>query len=131
MKENKLTILYQLDCGFCNWYRDFVSARVQKGELRFIDIAGEEGLGWISKLNLPIDPSDPSTFVVIDESETPHYRWRACMIVGLQLRTPWRQLSRIGQFVPGHFGDFVYNFISHRRGLAGRLVGQSNTCDID
>lgn len=130
----KITTLYQGDCTFCNWCRDFVLKRDKDNTFQFIDIKSEEGSRIIEELRLNIHPDKPDSIALIGRENDILYKWSAGIFICSKLTLPMRVLGKIlEKTIPKRLGDEIYDWVGRHRDLMCQLTRcnkgkSSNTC---
>ncbi len=119
----KVIVVYQGTCGFCNWCRRFVEKRAMLDtDFVFLALEEEEGKRSLELHGAQIDFSKPDSIVVLKQGTKPLYKWDASLLIGSRLSFPWRQLAVVMKVVPSTWGDGLYNFVAAHRSLLCQFV---------
>lgn len=126
MDPNKYIVLYQGNCRFCNWCKDFVLRQTPVSQFEFIPIESEAGIKLIKELQLMITGDHPNSIVVLNTGFEPKYKWRACLEVMRHLSTPLKILRVVLLVIPVGLGNRMYDWGGRNRDLLCWLVGSGN-----
>lgn len=121
MKE-KIVVLYQGECLFCNWCRCFLEKRDIRKVFKFVAIKSEEGIALIQEHTLHITIEHPDSIVVIVPEEEPKYKWQACLELLHQASWVLMLLRVLLLPIPLWLGNRIYDCIGRHRGLLCRIV---------
>lgn len=120
--SQKIIVLFQGNCPFCNWCRVFAEKRDRTKQLLFVEIESETGNELIRAHRLSIDPQHPQTIVVISPDGGTTHKWQASFQIGKQLHSPWRQLAHVMSYLPHSLGDKMYDWVGAHRAMLCQLV---------
>jgi predicted DCC family thiol-disulfide oxidoreductase YuxK len=123
--DDRATVLYDEDCGFCRWSADALRRWDRDGRMRFVPIQGETG----ARLLADVDPDERlgSWHVV-----TPDGRRRsagAALAPALDRLPGGAPLARLANLAPP-LTEAAYRFVARRRTAIGRLLG-ADACAVD
>ncbi|MFT5037311.1 MAG: putative DCC family thiol-disulfide oxidoreductase YuxK [Candidatus Azotimanducaceae bacterium] len=120
-KMNKITILYEADCGFCNVCRRFVEKRDSNGTFTFIDIYSEEASNLIRKTGHP-QSREYDSIVVTNGQNLYLHKYPACLYIAKRLRQPWPLLALLLRIIPNFIGNWGYDLVAHNRKHLSKVV---------
>ena len=106
-------ILIDGDCSFCNHSARFVIARDPNGRFCFASLQSEVGGKLLNHHGVAIDPTAPSTMVLIAGTKV-YTKSSAVLRVAGQLGFPWK-LAAGGLVIPRFLRDKAYDFVARRR----------------
>ncbi len=125
-----LVILYDTDCGFCDWTRDIIEKYDRDNLFEFIAITSTEASDLAQQHNETIDQKNPESFVLCDRA-TSH--WYTKSSAGHEIARRCYGILYIGSCIltitPRFVADYVYTLIAQNRSKLGPLVGRK-TCKI-
>lgn len=119
---NKL-IIFDGVCNLCNASTNFIIQRDPNALFTFTPVQSDTGIRLLSDLG--IDPSDPSTFVLIQNGEV-FLKSDAALEIAKHLTGAWPILSYL-RFIPNIIRDSIYNLIAKNR---YKIMGKRNSCMI-
>ena len=122
-KTEKLIVLFDGVCNFCNASVNFIIDRNPKNNIYFASLQSEAGKHWLEKFKLPT--SDFDTMVVI-EGEHYYTRSTAGLKIVRHLKGLWPLLYGL-IILPSFLRDIGYNLIAKNR---YRWFGKTDTCRI-
>ncbi|MCH8190762.1 MAG: DUF393 domain-containing protein [Chloroflexi bacterium] len=108
---NRLIVLYDGVCNFCNAGVSFVVARDPEGRLTFEPLQSELGQTLLEKFGL--STGDSQTMVLV-EGDRHYTRSSAALRIARRLKWPWPMLFGF-MAVPPIIRDAVYNVIATNR----------------
>lgn len=122
MSPNKIIVLYQGDCRFCNWCKDLVLRFDTKKVFEFIPIKSIAGVNLIKTQQLIIEPNHPDSIAVLKAGADPKYKWQACITIASESSGFLKLFGWCLKWVPNWLGDWGYVWIGKHRGFMCRLV---------
>ena len=124
MNKQTYTVLYDIDCGVCNWCRKQVEAHDPKHLFVFKNIRDSDSLKLAQNHGRYIDQQNPSSFVLI----TPERGWYeesiAVKIICRELLFPWKLFYYLLLITPRFIADIGYRFVARHRSFFGRMLGE-------
>lgn len=128
MKNN--IIIYDTDCGFCDWTRDIIEKYDRDNIFSFISITSDQARDLAQHHNQIIDQQDPESFILCDiENGSWYTKSDAGYHISHKCYGPLYVFSLIITITPRFVADFVYTLIARNRAKLGPLVGRK-TCKI-
>jgi predicted DCC family thiol-disulfide oxidoreductase YuxK len=104
------TILFDGVCVLCSRWYQFVSARAQPGQFRFVAIQEPEGRELAVRHG--VNPDNPATFIFVDAGCA--YMRSDAMLRIVGALPGWRWI-RAFRLVPAGIRDGIYNMIARNR----------------
>jgi predicted DCC family thiol-disulfide oxidoreductase YuxK len=114
-------VLYDADCGFCNWCRAFVEKRDKKRKFIFHGIASNEVDFLFETRNISVDRINPESIAMV-LPDAVLYKGTATGFVLKNMPFPWNFAGRIFLLLPTFLIDRLYDSASRNRGVLCRLV---------
>ncbi len=124
--QEKIVVLYQGTCSFCNWCRELILRHSVPDKFEFIAIESEAGIRLIKEKQLMITVEHPNSIVVMNPTFAPKYKWQACMEIARQGDWQFQLLSTLLLVVPTWLGNRMYDWSGRNRALLCKLVNCSN-----
>ena len=121
--NNRLIILFDGVCNFCNSSVNFVIKRDKKSVIKFAALQSEAGQLLLQQFNLPCVEFDSFIFIEGDKVYTAS---TAALKVSKYLKSPWPLLYGFIT-VPKFIRDGVYNWIAQNR---YKWFGKKDQCMI-
>ena len=125
-----LVILYDTDCGFCDWTRDVIEKYDPENQFEFISIGSPEALLLAHSQNKIINQDDPESFVLHDTSTGD---WFEKADAGFEISKRCSGIlflfSRLLLITPRFISNRIYRLVAKNRAKLGPMVGR-NTCRI-
>ncbi|MFQ5416599.1 MAG: thiol-disulfide oxidoreductase DCC family protein [Myxococcota bacterium] len=120
-------VLFDGECGFCDWAVGWLLARDRLGVLHFAPLQGETAARLrVLHPEIPTD-TDTMVYVVADQAgERVYLRSQAVFRVMEELPGAWRFASRLG-WLPRAFTDGCYRLFARHR---YRLFGKVDACSL-
>jgi predicted DCC family thiol-disulfide oxidoreductase YuxK len=104
-------IVYDGDCIFCSRSMDWIVRHDTYDNIRMTACTSEMGARLMRKHG--IDPSDPSTFLVLKNGRA--YTRSAAMLELLPLLDKSIQGMKVFRYIPGPVRDMIYNWTARNR----------------
>lgn len=124
--QGRHLLLFDGDCGLCEWLVQFVLARDPAGIFHFASLASPEGRSIVTRHGG--DADDVSTVYVIADYRTPEARpltkSRAALFVSRALGWPWRAATLLG-VLPTRLLNRLYDVVARNR---YRMFGRREEC---
>lgn len=122
---DRVTVLYDEDCGFCRWSSDRLRVWDRTERLRFVAIQSPEGGALLTAIP-PRDHLDSMHAVTADGRV-----WSAgAAVAPILRRLPWgRPLATLAEVTPD-LTEQAYRTVASRRTTLGRLLG-AEACRVD
>lgn len=121
--NNKLLILYDGVCNFCNSSVMFVAERDKQNNFVFAHLQSEIGLKYRQNFKLPTDIINT---LVLVENQKAFIKSTAALRIARNLSGLWPLLYIFIVFPP-FLRDFVYDFVAKNR---YRWFGKSEVCKL-
>lgn len=121
--DDKLVILFDGVCNFCNYWVNFIIDRDKHDRFRFAALQSEFGQETLKKLNL--SQTDFDTFVLIADGK-PHIKSTAGLLVAKNLGGGLSLLYPL-IIIPSFIRNFVYSLIAKNR---YKIFGREDACRI-
>lgn len=115
-------ILYDGDCGFCNFWVKFLLQKDQKDLFLFASLQGSFGQEFLKKRNLN---NNQFTTLYVWEPEKAYWEKSSAVIRIAEVLGGLFSLIRIVKLLPLSWRDYIYNVVSKNRKLLF-----FNTCHI-
>ena len=109
----RLRVLFDGECGLCSRSVRLLFAREKTAMFIFTPIQSEAGRILAKAAN--VDPDDPSSFAVVNESGATRLKSEAALYALGHCQQPWRSVAAIGRVLPRRLCDAVYDFVARRR----------------
>jgi predicted DCC family thiol-disulfide oxidoreductase YuxK len=116
-------VIFDGVCNFCNASSNFIIKRDPSAKFTFTIIQSDLGTRLLTDLG--IDPSDPTTFVLIKKGEVFLQSTAALEIAG-ELTGAW-SLAAYCRFIPRVIRDSIYTLVARNRYA---LMGKRDVCMI-
>lgn len=111
MKNDKLIVFYDGECGFCNKSVQFILKNTSTNDLFFSSLQSDFSINFFHNHHFP--KPDLSTFYFFEEGKIYSKSTAALRIVP---KLKWYfQLLRIGYLIPKFLRDKLYDVIAKRR----------------
>lgn len=123
MKHPNTLIIFDGVCNFCNASINFIIRRDPNAIFTFGTVQSATGTRLLSDLN--IDPTDPTTFVLIHDGEV-FLKSNAALEISKHLTGAWPIMSYL-RFIPVTIRDSIYNLIAKNR---YKIMGRRDSCMI-
>ena len=121
--QPRLRVLFDGQCGLCSKTVNFLFRNEANATFVFTPIQSDAGR--ILAKTADLDPDDPSSFAVFDESGAPRIKSEGAFYALGYCRQPWRGVAAIGRLLPVRVCDAVYDAVARRR-LA--FFGKTDVC---
>lgn len=102
-------VLYDGECGFCQFWVRFIIARDPHKYFVFAPL----GVEWAARMGLPGEHSAVET-ILLYEGDQLYSRSEAVIRIATGLTLPW-SLARFCRYVPRGARDRVYEFVARHR----------------
>jgi predicted DCC family thiol-disulfide oxidoreductase YuxK len=120
--KDKIIILFDGVCNFCNGSVNFIIKRDKKNRFLFAPLQSEFGKEFLSH---ELSSTDFDSVIVFHEGKVLQ-KSKAALTVTAHLGFPWAMLS-IFKIFPSFILDLVYDFIARNR---YRFFGKKDACMI-
>lgn len=120
---NKMVILFDGVCNFCNFWVNYIMDRDKDDRFRFCSLQSEKGQEYLRKFNLQTENFD--TFILVT-GDTYFMKSRAGFRVLRHLKSGLKFLL-IFSVLPAFITDAVYTLIAKNR---YHLFGKKESCRI-
>ncbi len=120
---NKMVILFDGVCNFCNFWVNYIMDRDKDDKFRFCSLQSEKGQEYLRKFNLETENFD--TFVLV-AGDTCLTKSRAGFKVLRSIKSGFRFLL-VFSVLPAFITDLLYNLIAKNRYL---IFGKKDACRI-
>ncbi|SFN37547.1 Predicted thiol-disulfide oxidoreductase YuxK, DCC family [Paenimyroides ummariense] len=115
MKETYI-LLYDGECGFCNFWVNWVMRNDRKGIFNFASLQGNFGQNFLTDKSLPLKRFN--TLYLIEPNGEVHDKSNAVIKI-CRLLGSWYKLAVVFKIVPKFLRDKIYDLIAkNRRKLA-------------
>ncbi len=121
----RLRVLFDGQCGLCSKTVHFLFRNEMTATFVFTPIQSEAGLILAKAAGL--NPNDPSSFALFDESGTPRFKSAAAFFALGYCRQPWRAIAAVCRILPQRLCDAVYDYVARRR-LS--FFGKTDVCAL-
>ena len=121
----RLRVLFDGQCGLCSKTVHFLFRNESTATFVFTPIQSEAGRILANTAGL--NPDDPSSFAVFDESGTPRLKSDGAFYALGYCRQSWRGIAAVCRILPQPMCDAVYDFVARRR-LS--FFGKTDVCAI-
>lgn len=119
----KAIIIFDGVCNFCNSSINFIIEQDHRERFSFATTQSQYGIRVLNDLG--IDPSDPTTFVYIDNNDV-YLKSDAALEIAKHLQRPWCFLSWL-KYSPKCIRDFMYSLIAKHR---YKILGKRDSCMV-
>jgi predicted DCC family thiol-disulfide oxidoreductase YuxK len=110
VSEEKLIVLFDGVCNFCNGWVQLIIRNDKKDKFRFVPLQSEPGRKLLNQLV----PGLNSESVVLIERGKHYFHSTAALRIFMHLQGLWK-LMVVFYIVPGFIRNAVYNFIARHR----------------
>jgi predicted DCC family thiol-disulfide oxidoreductase YuxK len=122
-RDNKVTILYDGDCGLCNKAMRFIAEEDSRDCFLMKPLQSDSGQKLLKEYNLPTDKLD--TMVLIKEKNA-YIKSKAVIETGKSLGGYW-SLGKVLYLIPENLRDMTYDWVSKNR-LS--FFGKKDACSL-
>ncbi|MEJ5261674.1 MAG: thiol-disulfide oxidoreductase DCC family protein [Ignavibacterium sp.] len=121
--NNRMIVLFDGVCNFCNYWVNFLLKRDKKNIFLFAALQSQSGQELLKKFNLTT--TDFDTFILIDGES---YQTKSDAVISIaENLTGFPRLLIIGKFLPKVIRDFLYDLIAKSR---YKIFGKRESCRI-
>ena len=124
LPKNKIIILFDGVCNFCNSSVQFIIKHDQKDRFRFVPIQSKIGKEIIHDLGIDITKID--SIIVYEPGNTPYLKSAAALKIAMELGSIFK-IAALTSIVPVTIRDFFYDFLARNR---YKWFGQKADCMI-
>lgn len=116
---NNYIILYDGECGFCNFWVQFIIKRDKKNQFSFASFQGDFGKKFLNERNLN---SNHLTTLYLLEPQKAYWEKSSAVIKIAEILGGFYSLMKIFWIVPTAWRDSLYSIVAKNR----RLIYSSN-----
>lgn len=121
--NNRMIVLFDGVCNFCNYWVNFLLKRDKKNIFLFAALQSESGQKLLRKFNL--STTDFDTFILIDGEI---YQTKSDAVISIAKNlSGFPKLVVIGKFLPKFIRDYMYDLIAKNR---YKIFGKRESCRI-
>lgn len=121
--NNRMIVLFDGVCNFCNYWVNFLLKRDKKNIFLFAALQSESGQKLLRKFNL--STTDFDTFILIDGKI---YQTKSDAVISIAKNlSGFPKLVVIGKFLPKFIRDYMYDLIAKNR---YKIFGKRDSCRI-
>ncbi len=128
---DRLLVIYDGQCGFCNRTVRWFLRRDHHDRLRFAPSDSPKVMEIMGRYSAQVSELSPTTILVIRapglSSEQVLVRSDAAAALLAALPSPWPAIAKVFQWIPRPLRDLGYRIIAHWR---YRIWGRFDTCPI-
>lgn len=110
--NDKYILLYDGECGFCNYWVNWVMRNDKKGDIHFASLQGDFVQNFLSKNNLPLDKFN--TLYLIHPNGKTYKKSDAILKIGSLLKA-WYKWFGIFKIIPKVIRDKIYDLVAKNR----------------
>ena len=108
----KYILLYDGDCGFCNFWVKWILDKDRKGLFNFASLQGKFAQGFLKEKHLPLNAFD--TLYLIHPDGTVEEKSDAVIRIG-RLLGGWYKAAVIFKLLPKYIRDKMYSAVANNR----------------
>jgi predicted DCC family thiol-disulfide oxidoreductase YuxK len=130
---DRLLVVYDGHCGFCNGFVRWLLRRDRRDRLRFVASESPKVAGLLARHGMGVTDfvSGPDTILVVRDPDGPaervFVRSAAALEMFGELPRPWPVVAAILRWVPGFLSDSLYRLVARWR---YRIWGRLESCPI-
>jgi len=131
---DRLTVLYDRDCGFCRWSVAWLLRNTQPGSIRAHEIQSSDGVALLDAAGVPEHRRLATAHAVPTDGPPAALRSGAdatALVTGVLRGRAGRGVGLAIRAIPGPLRRGGYGWIASHRTAVGRLVSAARRADAD